>query len=845
MEDGETWLDLNQTDTEMAQIYKSEEKKHNYSDIVNKTYKKLFNESIETSTLMMDHCDTHNKLIALANNYYGTCDTKRCLIVISRLLKLYPTKTDGIYILHLILEDIGDKENSYICYCKHIEKSKKFEEIYLAYQMSKDLNFDIDTSIFLTKLQSFGNKREYVEEKIELYGRIYKENSNVRFFYYKKVFAIFEIMEFDGYIYKISDFVDELNQYAVKRVLTILNSLFALRKPEKEYLYEFIDYCFEYKEYGLYLQYVKADDRVRSVDDQLRILISSEECKDVNIENKSLEIDRTDFSDPYQQYLEFCIESHDLIFKDVTTGINIYNDAIYAKISDLHFCLLDLLIANNKSVSYKYVINKLIQIYQICDTTLDELTEDQIANIAIAPLDIYRNKTVLYIGICLQKDLKIDLAIELLTKLYRVDYSNEELKQILNQLYTSKGDHVTANLYEKMLDSEKKKKITSKKVLKTREKYEKIIDILKNPLTNEIRNKYINKTKKLVKKFFNNSYIYRENKQYKELKPSKYKRLKHYMKKLKHLSYKNKSKSERRKIFREFRNFHGLLFCEWHFIIKTLIFAYFDGGNYKKGMAIILRFVQGCFCNKYMRAQIDYFYNIAFIGIKAGLIHEDLGSVVKIAKKLTNNYYPLVFYLTNSFENYGNTQSFISVQRNLLRIIMRNSNNEFCDDQTQAKVGNGTLTDISATIYRKLDTQTKVRLLSAYYPRFLHKKTASMFLDVIHDDMELEEVVIISTIMLNHSLSRKLMNGDVYADAGFNVLRNAEKKYKDDISKLKIIWYNLGRAYQMVGIVGWAEAYYKKCLFGNCIVREYAFHNLSRLYAIKNAKALYFDILNK
>lgn len=834
--------------------------------------KKLCVDDLEILTLY----DKFDDLLSLANSFYVKTKIENCLTTLLKIYDLYPLKTEIFYILGLIFNEYNEIEDAYNCFNKYIEKHKSEEVTMLLFEMSKKMNKMVEALGYINKLQKFNDTKELIYEKLQIYEILYK-NNNERAFFYKKTYCDFELMKFDGYNLSIKDFTNILNLYAIKKLINITyNIIKNYKKPDSNYLNEFLNCCIEFKEYKIIKSLIQGE--MNSVIRKVQYLIATIDDIDDEVQNEEYAYEIYDNNEAYEEYL---LNDNDplmnsIIKQEYSIDEFIKEDINFIDLTYLHFILFDVLLKKDKIAELSIIIDKLMFMHNIynfnnnanirafnhfCyeDSNSKKLNNEKenfndYINRGYIPFNMSgtfdiitkKQKILFYHGVILKYQKQIDKAIEIMNYLIEIDPNSEVVKRILNELYLEKGNHSKAKFYDNLCEK-KYTNLSRSGVLEVRQKYDEILKLL-NSMQYEI---FIDESSEFLKKFFTNTNIFKET-----VSKSKI----------------NVNKRKRRSKIKMYNNLNGLSINEWFYLIKTHVFILLDMNNYQKAIDLVINLLDAPFRDKSLNTLIDYFYSIGFLGMRICLISGDIDSFIKIAKKIYLNCYCLVYFFMRFFENYKDNLTFKQLQRNLFRIQLRNrlkitnlelesdvhydnddefenylksTNNDKKVKTTKIKNINiesfidHKYINLNIDDYKNLTEDEKCFFLSTFYPRNLQKKSVKLLEKLLNNDLSTREAIILSTIFLNHSTSKKIKDARKYLKLGFELLFNINAE-----SEMCFKYYNIGRAYHIFGLLGWAEVYYKMAMKEKSEIFIYAKINLLMIYKRNGNDKMYYELHN-
>ncbi|TBU09495.1 hypothetical protein CWI36_0024p0020 [Hamiltosporidium magnivora] len=459
-------------------------------------------------------------------------------------------------------------------------------------------------------------------------------------------------------------------------------------------------------------------------------------------------------------------------------------------------------------------------------------------------------------------------------------FNQDRIKAIVSNLYEELGNrdlalqysldindeigHFVDDLYQS--NHEKKNEFSSSECKKIRSLFHKIFFFyIENPNDDLERTlMFINTSNQLISDFMNNSYI---------LNPKKY----ILQQSLGKVYDSNFEKSR-------LKSLHGLNVDEWFEVMKMNILCHLKLKKYEDSMNLLNR----CLKSGVFKQRSDIYIQFLFLGFKYSLLNNNYGDFVNFVKKIVFYYqnasfYFFMYFFSNFFADYNRDKNFGHCQKNLQRLCKRvkenigwpvsntTMNNKNTLQNTSTESNNKNIqyqykksyytNEFTSSLYSFNHPNTFLCLfLNSFLPRFLYSETVNYIENVTAvREKDIKTEIALSIIYFTHSKSRKINNKNHFISKGFEILKDLEKNddYKDCSSNSNdsisihqnknlynfygcngkcIIYYNLGRSYHTYGIIGFAEAFYKKVLkCKNVEVRKMAIFNLILIYKKNNS----------
>ncbi|KAM0673474.1 hypothetical protein GVAV_003167 [Gurleya vavrai] len=499
-----TYLISKKNDLNITKKYISNEENENIQDdnfteceSLNKLMDIFFDDKNEDSFDFINLYDRYDDLLRNANLFYAKNDLNACIAILRKTIKLFPTKNEPYYVLGLVFEEQKNYEKAYLCFtnCAHLKKS--VEMFFKLYEIAKILDKKIDLVEIISKIQKIENSKNLAEEKVFLYNEIFR-NTNEKIYYYKMIFATFELIPFNGFIYNIRDYTEKINLYGIKKLISIVYNYIKVVECKDEYKQDFIEICFQYKEYEIFkellqniikdlpnnmkIKYVIAKENISNENkSENTALEKTEESKQELINKNIFEEFKNKITIEDYEEEELLNENDFLLDKildkdfDILQLIQIEN----FEFDELIFDLLDVLLQNKKLCECKKLLVKVLILFNlliiedICSIKFDQNNFSK---------ELYENnikyKLLFYTGLYFYYNKNSFKAIEIFTFLNNVDIENEEVKHILYTIYMENNNQKMAETFENEFENIKKRKITPEEISSMRERYKYVIEIL-------------------------------------------------------------------------------------------------------------------------------------------------------------------------------------------------------------------------------------------------------------------------------------------------------------------------------------------------------------------------------
>lgn len=859
-------------------------------EILKSEFHKQFNEPIDMAIILPSKYDD---LYSLINVLYAQNDMKRAIIACIKILQKFPHRTEIFYVISLMFEN---DPLSYIFFKSYAKYSRDIQILKEAYEKSKSVNLE-DSLYFIKKIEKKESTHCVLKEKIWVLDTLY-QNTNDRSFYTRGVFARVEEMKYVGLgdiLQYESELGVQGIKRAIRIIYGILKNKMD-EEYLKGFLVTCFNYG-EYEifldlsdkgavDLESRLRVLISMEEIGIKEDKadfnniiwFDVKISEERCFSDSANNNNIVfipndglfndenalmnscdaftttfgLIKKDFNENtikvneiLETYTEYMVNNTRFILDHISNSsvpiISFLKEReTYQDIIDIHFMLVNVLLKKKKFEKIRIVLNNIISRLGIFNSKIEDLNISQIESYRLSGTfhEIsLKFKTLFSLSLYFKETNRTEKAIALLTFLNLYDEGNDEIKMALNEVYLIKGEDDNALIFEQICRKKKRFKLTSDNVIKIRNKFNKLYKFYEENINDPDKLAiFLQESTFLLKDFFNNEYVFKEYEVKKpdrrEMRRKKRKRI--YFRDLDLTDGKVYSKKERRLLYREFRDLHGLTFDEWCFLIKINIYAYLTMNDYKKAIEIVKNFASGNFRLKHLKKYANKANKIGMIGLKQTLLYGDFENFIQIVNKMTCLPFNLLNFFCHYFPNYHEYQSYKVHKRNFIRFLVRKddelialfkiSDQKVCKDEKVEYTEN--------ELPMLLPEDMRSYFLSTLYPRFLHKRTVNILLNLT--TKKYEDKMAVAIMLLNHSTSKKEKLADIYAKRGFEILFSIE-----DGNKF-IIYYNIARSYHLYGVLGWAEYFYKKALQG-IEVRQYALTNLLIIYKQRGLDDLYFE----
>ncbi|KAM0677135.1 hypothetical protein BDAP_002296 [Binucleata daphniae] len=452
----------------------------------------------------------YDDLLSMANNFYAKNEINTCKAVLKKMFVAYPTKPEPFYILGLIFEDEQNIEQAYNCLLNYTLIKKSADMYYKMYDMSMKLNKKLDTIFFIKRLLKIEKNRKLAEQRVNLYKELQNDN---KMYYYKMLYSMFEMIEYDGFVYHIKDYIQDCNLVHIKKILWVVYKHLMVKKSDEKYYNEFLDHCFHYKEYTFYKDLTAKHIKKMSQTRKIQYLVASEEVKmkkqelkdEEKYNNDNLEQNNgtNDVMVDEQSESVLCTLNSDMFGEDTLLSKILYkeydiSDFInedFACFDDTLFVLLEVLETHKKYDILENLLNKFYDKVFDINVMMHNITYKDIENINFDKNVVTNHnkyKFLFYIGVYCKNIKKLELACFIFRKLYSYRENDEAVSAHLREIYKGFQNDKMSKMYDIVEDTVKKRKITPEELVTTRQKYNKIMALLYQNSNNVYEGQYNN-----------------------------------------------------------------------------------------------------------------------------------------------------------------------------------------------------------------------------------------------------------------------------------------------------------------------------------------------------------------
>lgn len=786
-------------------------------------------------------------ILSEAYQMYANRDYAMCMEKLEEAVKLSSKNPIVYQTMAIILEEQDEIEKSFYFYV--IAANLKKVDIFLwkkLYFMTHNLGLLGERVDFLTEIQKFEDSKDIVMEKIEIFESLGQSH--------KVLGARIELMKFQGFDNSlIEDICKEVKESTqLKKILKkLIIAALAIRLYFRD-IHMIIYICFKAR----YLEPLPAlFERVifnlfesLPIEYELIYLISKiSTTNDIPCINKLLErIDNATVRDN----IFLVLFLYDELFSKGRTNECmkimrlLHKNRKYFDSSGGTAAEFDSNIENNE-----------LMLFNSCkDNSLSSIiTKNE--NILISKLscelvvrsNIYMRKhrvwnfmneyKIRYAPLLVQLSRKEE-GLRLYLEIYNENPLDYIIKQTISDLYSQLGAvdlakqymirYESINIIDDLVDVDKTMfRYSIEECAKNKQMYETIARY--NPL--KLENISIDNLKlqylPLVKDCKNNPFMFKINRRFKNLLTED--------ERLRSCS-ENRTEIKKDRTRLRLMSLHGLTIEEWFVILKGYCLACFITHDWTEFKSLI----EACISSHVVRHNSYFHMYFAFLGIRYAVQESNLSFLINCVKRLeynaSNKFIQFIYFFSNFIESPTRIADFMCFQRNFQRFYFLRMKKKVEDVE-----------EIDDHKIEHLDYATDFyKYLNGCLPSFLYSSTLTKicYLAEYHKKY-FESEIILASIFLCQSLSRRVSNRKYFIDRGFSILHNLESK-STNLEDKCAVWYNIGRGYHQFNILGMADMFYRKVLVtSNSDLKRLALFNLMLIYKSNGSKTLYKSMMNQ
>jgi tetratricopeptide (TPR) repeat protein len=795
------------------------------------------NENQETST-RKSRKDMNREVLnqlTTANQMFVRNDFQSCITTLKSILKRSPKNSKAYFMLGLVFEEMGEDIKAYNFYLISSQLMKTNWSLWgKLYDLSTKLNLLTDKLYYIQMLQKKYNKRDLVDEKLQLY-RILKSK-------YKILETKIEMFYFDGVDFDIFNIIRTETKHKTRTAQCCLLLIKFYKQYSEKCGLDFLMNIFRLQYDTGYLigtrnlieRYLLVNNIRLPNDIKIIYIICCLMNKDTSPKeevNNNKDMEDLDF----REFSEKVFESKESIFNDLKNRNRSFD--IYIKDDNLEFyreelsktLSLDSLLGNknpfDKFSSIDFLIsdtsfwdtfNEPDYIKGLLEVLKDSEHDDQyikILKILERRVDSMNEYVFSKFGDFYSTKKDLNNSLFYYQKTLEVNPDNNSVKSKLYEIYKNMGNLDLAhkfrtisslvNFVEDIENEDKSKLISTKdKCNENRDQYLKTRALFKTNM-----DEYHEKVKPLVEDFLENRFIFTKLKRYKLVDAD------------------SKLCTDKALIYEDDRDslrllsLHGLDTNEWSAVLLEYIISNIVKGKFKEASFLLKKCLE---CDLFKKEK-DIYTQFIFLTIKHSIHYNDLNLLSNCFKNIfyvfkDYSWANFLFYLLHFFPDYILKRSYGNIVRNIRRVFRRNYIHISGKRKEEYK-----------TIYRSLDLNI---LLSTFFMKNIIHKSYKIINSIILSD-SFKDKMIYNIILIITYKSRANENKNEMLRKGINGLKSLLSICSNE--EYFNLSYNIGIAYHMLGYVGFAEKHYTETLLSkNIELRRMARLSLIIIYRKAN-----------
>lgn len=305
---------------------------------------------------------------------------------------------------------------------------------------------------------------------------------------------------------------------------------------------------------------------------------------------------------------------------------------------------------------------------------------------------------------------------------------------------------------------------------------------------------------------------------------------------------------------------HGLDVDEWFSVVTNQVFSLLSVRDVEGAVSLVFKSVEA----HVFRHRSDLMTKLVFVGLKISLVFGEFSDFVVLTRNLilhTGNYsYSyMLFYFCNFFLHFHKNGEFSSLQKYLQRVCRRRLMG--LDDDSSSEGSDGadgkdsricSRRGMGMEIVRREGEENPRRrtmgvsyflLLNSLIPNMLQSRTVETMYS-FEAERDGPESIILASMFLVHSKSRRVSNRNMFVKRGIGMLRGLRDMCQGE--DMYVACYNIGKAYQFFGFSGFAESFYLEALGSpDTEVRRLAQFNLYLIYKKNRTMGLFKNIVSR
>lgn len=756
------------------------------------------------------------ELISIANNLYVKNDLNKCIEVLKDVIRLAPRNPHPYFTLGLIFEEREDLYKAYCCFlvAAHLQKNN-YGLWRKLYDYSRRLGYKRERIYFIEILQRKNNDRTMVLEKMSLYGE------NV----FRELSCKIELFEFDG--------VDEDVFAMIHEKITHKAKMARLARKLANYLVKNEEACSDY-----YLE---------------QLVILKYEAMDF-VCLKSI------FDKFFLQRMRLTAKLR-MIYIMASICDAKTDEAVDHSYSDIYgFLRDDEAWSNMKEV-------------EPARRLVDILVERRMFDEAIGLLNRMKNAfgeqnefICWKLGNVFREKESYDEALFYYNMVLKMNPINDVVKAQIHSIYVAQGNVEMARKYQTITQlvgiidelgsrSRSENSYSPEMCMDMRVLY----DGTKVLMGSSSPEEFIRSNRILVDDFLKNKFVFEKKRRLRQA-PGEKQDVPGPM-----LPFVPEGQGQITGVdvaehrFR-FTDLHGLSVDEWFSVITSQVFSLLLVRDVDEATSLVFKTLEA----HIFRYRSDLETKLIFVGLKIALLFGEFSDFVVLIRNLmlkTGNYsYSyLLFYFCNFFLRFHKNNGFCSFQKYIQRVCRRrrigleescftdseegkeNKHEVVRDGDTNTAVMKGE--SASGVPRRGTVGVSQFLFLNSLLPNLLQSKTVEA-VSSMDTEKSASESVILASMLLAHSKSRRVSDRNMFVKKGVNILKALRNRSTDE--SRYIASYNIGKAYHFFGFPGFAESFYLDALGTSDVeLKRLAQFNLYLIYKKNNTMMLFKNIIDE
>ncbi|EOB14880.1 transcription factor TAU-like protein [Nosema bombycis CQ1] len=784
-----------------------------------------------------------------ANSLYVKNDLDQCIIKTKNILSRFPRCDRAYFLLGLIFEEKKDIIKAYNFYMIAAQLMKNNYELWSKlYTLAGDLNLFSDKLYFIQIIQRYKNSRDLVIEKMGLYKMLKNK--------YKALECKIELFEFDGIDFEIFGKIRNETKHKIRTSILATCLIRYYKKNPKACGIEYLMNCIRLQYDSGYLigtkdlleKFIFPDLVIISNDIRIIYIVcclaanTTDEEAPFKGEYKTNEVDSTKANEfDYGKISEKIFSSTKSILDDFDTNksfsktlkldtfdqteqLELFEDTKYEKYSDLNIFLSDDNFWN--SFREENEIKPLIEV--LIDLNMLDYATKLITKLlsVCSSLNEFCNLKLGEIS-CLLDDY--NMASVYFEKVLQINPDNVIVKSKLYNIYQKLGNKDMSSHYKTVNslisyvdDISNKEKKDYRFSLEDCQQFRDLYCESRRMFGIDFK-EHIKITRPLIDDFLKNEFIFIQSAKFKNFMTADDRKIES----LKGYKFAEDDPDKKAKIIENVRHLslHGLDTDEWFYVLFEYITSKIENRNYSEASFLLRR----CLIAHLFVKRKDLIMTLFLFSVKHGLHNNDLVLLTYSFKKIipifgNYNLSHYFFYLANYFIEPQIQYAFGKFMRNIRRyfsrsyienqnIIIDNTNTTDATTLEESSSITGNINDSTQIISSKnsfAPYKFKVDPL-CYLNTFLNKSVfTKTYKDIgkIRQPLSINEEILKTLIYVIACKSRNNNEKD-------SVIKFALKNLVELCGKVKgeqkfAIVYNIGKVYDMLGYIGYAERYYKE-----------------------------------